>query len=127
MEVWKEVTIQEYRKIASEREFFRSQNENLRIELIAATKENGEKDAEIGKLKSFCQKRNRDLLQVKEWIIGFQPLLSENERRIQQLETTVVELNATIARLQTLVTTLFAALLSQIKKQHWINFIFSYH
>ena len=127
MEVWKEVTIQEYRKIVSERELFRSQNEKLRIELVAAAKTNGEKDAEIKKMKSFCHQRNRELLQVKEWIIGFQPLLGENERRIQQLETTVVELNTTVTRLQTLVTTLFAALLSQIKKRHCLNFLFSYH
>lgn len=91
-------------------------------EIAALRKKIYQKDEEIKKWRALCKRREKDLEEMEKWIEGFKPVMDENECRIEQQESTILELKGEINRLINLATTLVVLVFSK----HWLNLTSSY-
>lgn len=97
---------------------FQLKTERQAQEIDRLRKANCLKDREIRKWTKLYEQRDKDVNEMVGWIAGFKPVMDENERRIEQLEATNVELKEALKKLKSFATALLVVLLSN----HWLNF-----
>ena len=109
---WKSIAL----NTEAEKKCLRILAEAQEAEIADLKKETNDQKQEIRRLTSLCNQQEIELDEMEKQFTDLHPKLEENDRRISQTESTILNLNTSLQRLKAFTSALLAVLVSQVKR-----------